>query len=99
MHEVTETWLIDGWHHVIPSKGKNKGQTLRKFKSESEANKWAKQRSNNYQQNTKKGDSMPQGEGTYGNQVGRPAKKKKEEESSTDGKTLLTSVKKKEKEY
>ena len=43
---------------------------------------------------------MPQGEGTYGNQVGRPAKKKKkEEDSSTDGKTLLTSVRKKEKEY
>jgi len=39
---------------------------------------------------------MPQGEGTYGNQVGRPAKKKKEEESSTDGKTLLTSKPKKD---
>ena len=39
---------------------------------------------------------MPQGEGTYGNQVGRPPKKKKEEESSTDGKTLLTSKPKKD---
>ena len=39
---------------------------------------------------------MPQGEGTYGNQVGRPPKKKKKEESSTDGKTLLTSKPKKD---
>jgi hypothetical protein len=40
---------------------------------------------------------MPQGEGTYGNQVGRPVKKTeedKEEDSSTDGKTLLTSKRK-----
>jgi len=48
MHEVTETWLIDGWFHVKPSKGKDKGKTLRKFKSEREANKWAKLRSENY---------------------------------------------------
>jgi hypothetical protein len=31
---------------------------------------------------------MPQGEGTYGSQVGRP---KKKTEQSEDGKTLLTS--------
>ena len=48
MHEVTETYEIDGWYHVIPSKGKNKGKTLAKFKTEREANKWAKLRSENY---------------------------------------------------
>ena len=39
---------------------------------------------------------MPQGEGTYGSKVGRPSKKKKEEDT-TDGKTLLTSKREKDK--
>ena len=40
---------------------------------------------------------MPQGEGTYGNQVGRPPKKKKkEEESTSDGSSILTSKPKKD---
>jgi len=47
-HEVTKTWEIDGWYHVIPSKGKNKGKTLKKFKSEKAANAWAKKRSEGY---------------------------------------------------
>jgi hypothetical protein len=45
---------------------------------------------------------MPQGEGTYGSQVGRPAKKTeedKEEDSSTEGNSLLTSKRKPKKEY
>jgi len=40
---------------------------------------------------------MPQGEGTYGNQVGRPSKKKKkEEEDSSEGSSILTSKPKKD---
>ena len=40
---------------------------------------------------------MPQGEGTYGNQVGRPPKKKKKkEESTSDGSSILTSKPKKD---
>ena len=40
---------------------------------------------------------MPQGEGTYGDQVGRPSKKKKkEEEDSSEGSSILTSKPKKD---
>jgi hypothetical protein len=43
---------------------------------------------------------MPQGEGTYGNQVGRPPKKKKEEEEKEEftksSNSILTSKPKKD---
>ena len=39
---------------------------------------------------------MPQGEGTYGDKVGRPPKKKKEEEDSSEGSSILTSKPKKD---
>ena len=44
---------------------------------------------------------MPQGEGTYGNQVGRPPKKKKEEEEEKEeftksSNSILTSKPKKD---
>jgi len=38
---------------------------------------------------------MPQGEGTYGDKVGRPPKKKKKEDSS-EGSSILTSKPKKD---
>jgi len=39
---------------------------------------------------------MPQGEGTYGDQVGRPSKKKKKKEDSSEGSSILTSKPKKD---
>jgi|TARA_R110000824_G_scaffold103391_1_gene245590 hypothetical protein len=39
---------------------------------------------------------MPQGEGTYGDKVGRPPKKKKKEEDSSEGSSILTSKPKKD---
>ena len=39
---------------------------------------------------------MPQGEGTYGDKVGRPPKKKKKEEDSSEGSSILTSIPKKD---
>ena len=62
MHEVTETWEIDGKWHVRPSVGKNKGKTLKVFDTEEEANKWAKKRSDNYKpKKQKKGFLEKQG--------------------------------------
>ena len=55
-HEVTETWEIDGKWHVKPSVGKNKGKTLKVFDTEKEANKWARKRSDEYEEPMKKRD-------------------------------------------
>ena len=52
-HEVTKTYEIDGKWHVRPSVGKNKGKTLKIFKTEEEANQWAKKRSDDYKPSTK----------------------------------------------
>ena len=55
-HEVTETWEIDGKWHVKPSVGKNKGKTLKVFDTQKEANKWAWQRADEYEEPRKKRD-------------------------------------------
>ena len=52
-HEVTETVEFDGRYHVRPTVGKNKGKTLKIFKTEEEANQWAKKRSDDYKPSTK----------------------------------------------
>ena len=55
-HEVTETWEIDGKWHVKPSVGKRKGETLKVFDSEKEANNWASKRSREYKPKMAKRD-------------------------------------------
>ena len=55
-HEVTKTWEIDGKWHVIPSKGKNKGKTLKIFDTEKEANNWASKRSSKHKPKMAKRD-------------------------------------------
>ena len=52
-HEVTKTYEIDGKWHVRPSVGNNKGNHLKIFETEEEANQWAKKRSDDYKPSTK----------------------------------------------
>tara|TARA_R100000152_G_C6578989_1_gene43511 strand:+ start:270 stop:500 length:231 start_codon:yes stop_codon:yes gene_type:complete len=47
-HEVLQTWEIDGKHHVIPSVGLKKGQSIASFDTANEAVTYAKARSATY---------------------------------------------------
>ena len=44
-HEILQTWEIDGKHHVIPSVGKKKGQSIATFGQRWKAEAYAKARS------------------------------------------------------
>ena len=55
-HEVTETVEFDGRYHVRPTVGKKKGNTLKIFDTEEEANNWASKRSREYKPKMAKRD-------------------------------------------
>ena len=44
-HEVLQTWEMDGKHHVIPSVGLKKGQSIASFGQKWKAEAYAKARS------------------------------------------------------
>tara|TARA_R100000458_G_C8241741_1_gene220613 strand:- start:488 stop:712 length:225 start_codon:yes stop_codon:yes gene_type:complete len=44
-HEVLDTWEFDGRHHVIPSRGKKKGQSIASFGHKWKAEAYARARS------------------------------------------------------